>query len=266
MTQPTDQGGERWRILKRRGSATRSETEKLGLGDISARANCIVQSKTFRLVRKPPPAAVTFRAYETLQQAYDYFNAVLFDGRLPQVLITLQRRRRTLGYFADRRFRGRGKIRARIHEVALNPDGFVGKSDEEILSTLVHEMVHVWQQEYGSPGRGRYHNKAWAEKMHSIGLMPSSTGKEGGATTGDRMSHYILSDGRFLSECQAFLDSHELSWESAAAMPAAKMQTRATFTCPNCGLNGWAKPDAEMDCHGCSAEAGEQILMQKQAD
>jgi hypothetical protein len=36
------------------------------------------------------------------------------------------------------------------HELALNPDVFTGRSDELILSTLVHEMVHVWQETHGT--------------------------------------------------------------------------------------------------------------------
>jgi hypothetical protein len=45
-----------------------------------------------------------------------------------------------------------------------------------ILSTLVHEMVHVWQETYGNPSRRGYHNRQWAEKMREVGLQPSSTG------------------------------------------------------------------------------------------
>jgi predicted SprT family Zn-dependent metalloprotease len=31
-----------------------------------------------------------------------------------------------------------------LDELAMNPDSFTGCSDEEILSTLAHEMAHVW--------------------------------------------------------------------------------------------------------------------------
>ena len=33
------------------------------------------------------------------------------------------------------------------------------------------------------------------------------------------------------------------------------------FTCPNCTLNAWAKPDALIDCHRCSEEAPKAILL-----
>jgi len=32
-------------------------------------------------------------------------------------------------------------------------------------------MVHDWQKEFGKPGRGRYHNREWAEKMKEIGRL-----------------------------------------------------------------------------------------------
>ena len=213
--------------------------------------------------------AVTASEYGTLQDAYDYFNRALFGGGLPQVLITLQRRARALGYFSPDRFQRRGEIAEHVHEIALNPNGFAGNTDEEILSTLAHEMVHVWQKEYGAPGRGRYHNRQWAQKMYDVGLVPSSTGKPGGAITGDSMSHYVLEGGPYLTACREFLKCYRLVWESAVdadhnsdgedETAGTKSPTRAKFTCPNCGLNVWAKPGARVDCHNCSAESREHI-------
>jgi predicted SprT family Zn-dependent metalloprotease len=109
---------------------------------------------------------------------------------LPQVLVTLQRHARTYGYFSPQRFNGRIDKTA-VHELALNPDGFAGRTDELILSTLVHEMAHVWQQTHGKPPRRSYHDRQWAGKMREIGLQPSSTGEPGGKETGQSMSHYI---------------------------------------------------------------------------
>jgi hypothetical protein len=230
-----------------------------------------VQSKNVINAGVPTERRLTALEYSTLQDAYDHFNRTLFDGHLPQVLITLQRHAHARGYFARDRFRRRGRALAHIHEVALNPDCFGGRSDQEILSTLVHEMAHVWQEEYGHPGRGRYHNREWASFMYGIGLMPSSTGKPGGSVTGDHVSHYILDDGPFAGVCRAFLERYRLAWESATVSDPAshsrnrsvvgKSQTRTKFTCPICGLNVWAKPDAAVDCHSCSQEVGEPVVL-----
>jgi len=77
-----------------------------------------------------------------LQVAYDHFNAELFEGMLVDVFITYQRQAHSRGYFSPNRFSGRIDECGR-HELALNPDHFIDRSDEEIASTLVHEMTQL---------------------------------------------------------------------------------------------------------------------------
>ena len=122
-------------------------------------------------------------------------NRSLFEGELPNCLITLQRSKKSYGYFCGDRFgRADGTL---TDEIALNPSHFRDRPQEEVLATLAHEMVHLWQHHFGTPGRGRYHNREWAEKMKSIGLQPTSTGKDDGPETGDVMGHLIVPDGAF---------------------------------------------------------------------
>lgn len=142
------------------------------------------------------PLAITPIEYGGLQEAYDHFNAALFDGGLPDVMITLQRKSRSMGYFAPDRFSGRIAKFAR-HELALNPDSFVGQTDEQVCQTLVHEMAHCWQQAHGTPPRRGYHDAQWAGKMKAIGLQPSSTGAVGGKEVGQHMLDYIIPGGPF---------------------------------------------------------------------
>jgi hypothetical protein len=246
---------------------------------------CIAQHKNQDADENVDHAPITALAYATLQNAFDFFNLILFAGALPQLLITLQRHARTLGYFSEKKFHQRGDGKTHVHEIALNPDGFVGHSDEEICQTLVHEMTHAWQAEFGDGGRGHYHNRQWAAKMRSIGLMPSSTGRPGGAETGDRMSDYILEGGPFQVACRAFLDRYSLVWESSSRSgdapsadgngsgssggneptsdgpKGAKSQTRAKFACPipKCTETAWAKPSAKLACFTHSEETGELI-------
>ena len=65
--------------------------------------------------------------YGGLQAAYDHFNAELFDGLLPAVFITYQRKTNSRGYFSPERFSARAGSVGR-DEVALNPDTFIGRS------------------------------------------------------------------------------------------------------------------------------------------
>lgn len=154
-------------------------------------------------VSAPPPPAPTTQTHQALQFAYDFFNRSLFHGQLPPCLISLQRKAKTQGYFSFRRFiDDNGRY---TDEIALNPEFFGVLPVLDTLSTLVHEMCHLWQQHFGKPGRRGYHNKEWADKMEAIGLMPSDTHKPGGKRTGEHMGDYIIEDGLFMQAARNLL-------------------------------------------------------------
>jgi hypothetical protein len=199
-------------------------------------------------------AVVTLKEYQGFQRAYDFFNRELFAGSLPQVLVTLQRHANTRGYFSPERFKGRID-RQTVHELALNPDNFTGRTDALILSTLTHEMAHVWQETYGEPSRRGYHNRQWAGKMCEIGLQPTSTGEPGGKETGQSVTHYIIAEGRY-AKAYAMLAAtgFQLHWQSIPAVGSKKKSSKRKFTCPDCGQNAWAKPDALLICGECFDE------------
>jgi predicted SprT family Zn-dependent metalloprotease len=210
---------------------------------------------------------ITKREYGAFQRAYDFFNRELFaDCRLPNVLVTLQRHANTRGYFAPDRFQGRVEQGAAAHELALNPDVFVGRSDELILSTLVHEMTHVWQQTHGSAYRKAYHNKQWAAKMKEVGLYPSSTGEVGGNEIGQQMTHYVIQDGAYARAYRKLAASgFRLNWQSQPGNTverAKKLASKTKYTCPACGVNAWAKPDTNLICGDCYEPGEEPLVME----
>jgi hypothetical protein len=203
----------------------------------------------------------TRETYDPLQLVYETLNRALFDNSLPNCLITLQRRKRTYGYFcADRFGRADGVL---TDEIALNPTHFRDRSVEEVLATLAHEMVHLWQHHFGKPGRGRYHNLEWAEKMKAIGLQPTATGKEGGAEIGDVMNHMIVPDGLFDRTVKKMLakgfvlcwteqpeiatGGDELDDEDAEDQPS-KSGKRVKYVCPHGDMAAWARHDAKLVC------------------
>lgn len=146
----------------------------------------------------------TNQLYSALQLAYDHFNEELFESELPEVLFTNQRQNGVLGYFAPNRW-GATENGSKCHEIAINP-AYVGRTTLiQLMQTMVHEMVHCWQQCFGKPSIRTYHNKQWSDKMISLGLMPSSTGQPGGAVVGQRMSDYPLAKGKFIYSCERLL-------------------------------------------------------------
>ena len=199
--------------------------------------------------------AITPIEYGGLQQAYDHFNATLFEGALPDVFITYQRRANSTGYFSPDRFSSRTE-RSGQHELALNPDGFIGRSDQQIVQTLVHEMTHVWQQAHGKPPARGYHNQEWSEKLKSVGLYPSSTGMVGGKETGQHMSDYIIPDGPFVRSYERLAETGwRLNLQSAPhANPTRAPKLKTKFRCESCGQNAWGKPDLKIICKPCGTQ------------
>lgn len=179
---------------------------------------------------------------------------------LPNALITLQRRKGTYGYFAGARFRHEDGRTA--DEIALNPATFTNRPYKEVLATLVHEMVHLWQHHKGEPGRGRYHNREWADRMKEVGLQPTDNGAEGGKETGESVSHLIVQGAPFDDAADRLLGkgfaiiwkeapaTHQTAKGEGAAEPEAvqKSGKRVRYCCPDCDLKAWAKHDARLMC------------------
>lgn len=150
-----------------------------------------------------PTIRPTEEAYGELQLAYDFFNTELFNGTLPPCLITFQRQKKVAGYFHQNRFGRRDGHTT--DEIAINPEYFAVVPVIEVLQTTVHEMAHLWQHHFGNPSRAGYHNKEWADKMESLGLMPSDTGQVGGKRLGQQMADYVITGGRFESATKKLL-------------------------------------------------------------
>jgi predicted SprT family Zn-dependent metalloprotease len=206
---------------------------------------------------------ITQAQYQAFQQSYDFFNAELFGGTLPNVLVTLQRQAKAYGYFSPERFIGRASEEV-THELALNPDHF-GRTDEEILSTLAHEMCHAWQRTHGTQPRKSYHDKEWAAKMKEIGLQPSSTGAPGGKETGQHVTHYVIAGGVFavaFAKLQA--GGFTLRWQSRGDETERKKKaaSKTKYTCLECEQNAWATPGAKLICGVCHEEEGKIRAME----
>ena len=220
----------------------------------------------------------TIEQFNAMQNAYGYFNKVLFGGELPSVILNLSRKSKACGFVAPFRWRkadAEPGSKGTIHELSINPE-ILCMDAIEVYSTLVHEQCHIWQHEYGEPTRSGYHNKEWAAKMQSVGLIPSNTGKPGGAMTGQNMSDYPPEGGRFLQALERLPQQYKLpfvsiegdylrqvknghSVEDGEATPNAigqekQKRNKVKYTCPDCQANVWGKPQLKIRCGECNRE------------
>lgn len=229
-------------------------------------------------MKKAPPPTPTLEQFNAMQNAYTYFNKVLFGGDLPSVILNLSRKSKAAGFVAPFRWRSAEAAagsKGTVHELSINPE-ILCMNAVEVYSTLVHEMCHIWQHEFGEPTRNGYHNKEWAAKMESVGLIPSDTGKEGGARTGQHMGDYPEAGGRFLQALEQMPEVYKLPFvsiegdihlflvggveastgnspEQGGSVPQQVRQKRnkVKYTCPDCQANVWGKAELEILCGRC---------------
>lgn len=211
----------------------------------------------------------TKEQFAAFQNAFDYFNKVLFAGELPQVLLTLSRSgKKIAGQFKTNAWASSAddinddayKMPVQ-HEISLNPETF-NYGETEIYSTLVHEMVHLWQEVNGTAPRKCYHDKGFAEKMELVGLTPSSTGMPGGKRTGQKMGDYPTPNGVFLQALEKMPKNYLFPFFTYGAIGAdkeegegedkgEKKKNKIKYTCPGCDANAWGKPELKLICGEC---------------
>lgn len=201
---------------------------------------------------------IATKQFSHFDKLYDYYNKELFDGKLKDCMLNMNRRRGTHGSFTNNCWRNLNPEEVEgVHEISLNPESLI-RPDKEWQGTLVHEMAHLWQRDFGTPSRNGYHNKEWANKMESLGLIPTDTGKPGGKKTGQNMTHYIKENGLF-EQVYNKLGKKGLEYlPSDNLLDTGKKKSNSAvskikYTCP-CGNKVWGRPGLSIICAGCQKE------------
>ena len=230
--------------------------------------------------------------YITLSDCYDLLNEAFFSSTLRGCVLTFEDRGQHYGYYRPNGFIGRDGGDRR-DEICLNPRHFLSNTgDLELLQTLLHEQVHQWQFQFGKPSLRTYHNREWANKMLSVGLTPSSSGRPGGKMTGQHMADYPTEGGKFLKIANEILVKKSLiTWykegvaikraQEYVAHPDSKDRTapefvatlaatlppeedvkpqkppsKVAYQCEECGIKVWGKPNLSLICGDCHSIDG----------
>jgi hypothetical protein len=104
---------------------------------------------------------------ERLSEAYHRYNAELFGGTLRPVMIRVSRRMKNrLGHYMVATKSGLPA------EIAISLRHIRRDAWDEVLHTLVHEMVHQWQDESGLP---LDHGRHFRVKAREVGISARAT-------------------------------------------------------------------------------------------
>jgi hypothetical protein len=123
------------------------------------------------------------------------------------------------------------------------------------LETLLHEQVHLWQQNFGEhpikPGR-IYHNTEFVTKCETLGLHPKA----------GKGYHTQPADGKFAELMQEF------GIVRAAEVAVEVTKGRSTlhkWECPECGLilRVGVMDDIQVSCVSCTELLDQMILFTK---
>jgi hypothetical protein len=163
-----------------------------------------------------------------------------------------------------------------LDEITFNTVHYKNEGDKKIwvfgrwaqLETLLHEQVHLWQQNFGQdpvkPGKV-YHNKEFVDKCESLGLYPLPI-------VG---SHYAVADGVFAGlmgelgiqrpdDVPRDDEKHgKRDWFRPS--PEKGKSTLHKWVCPDCGLavRLGIKSDPHLVHDVCSEIKGEKVFLVK---
>ena len=192
--------------------------------DCRARQPMSIGMERINIAVREHEIAVKWDYQEVAQRIYlwfDIFNAEFFEGALPTPFLQFEcTRQSTLGHYRQ----GRNGVGAQ-HEINLNRL-HLDAPFFEVLGTLLHEIAHQWQELFGKPGKGGYHNQEFTRKCASLGIP----------CTGGYRSISVGYGPPFVS----LLRQHGVDAEVGVYMPSPAKPTHPTRLLGSSKLKKWS--------------------------
>jgi len=196
---------------------------------------------------------VTNEQHKMFDTLFAYYNTKLFNNALNDCMIITSKQKNSESFFKPCNWlsKANGK-KALIHEINLNSD-ILAQKDIIWHSILVHNMVHLWQHDFGKPSRSGYHNWEFANTLEAVGLMPSTNGTPNGMKIGQKMSQYCIPDGLFITAFNhlAEKDIKYSPTEFDESNSKKRNESKVKYGCP-CGNSVWGKPGLSITCDECN--------------
>lgn len=166
----------------------------------------------------------------------------------------------------------------KIQYMGINPY-YLDRTVGEVLSTICHELCHIYENAFIHIARGGYHDKQWEKLMTDCGLQPKYLNKSKTA-----VSHTIIEGGEFDEFVSKFIEENgndffticeysrildlkvrkELGLSDKdeddgepkpdnADKPTKKYnRNKVKYTCESCGNKVWGKAGLNIECADCS--------------
>lgn len=198
-----------------------------------------------------------------LNKLFDLLNNEYFENALSRPTITIQSTPKAYGHFSLQEDTWVSKIGG-THEINIGA-GTLARPIEEIIATLLHEMVHYWNYINGVQDCSRgntYHNGKFKKEAEARGLIVEHNDKYGWCKTSpsDELIEFAIdNDLRDIlinrNEMSGFAigGTGTKSGGAQVGITPKKSSTRK-YICPCCGMSVRATKTVRIACMDCDTQ------------
>lgn len=187
---------------------------------------------------------------DELETLFITFNGAFFEKKLDKPVITVSpdSTKGAYGWCTGWKAWQDGTENGGFYEINLCAE-YLNRPFEETCSTLIHEMVHLWNLQLGvqdTSRSGTYHNKRFKEAAEAHGLIVEKTDKHGYSKT--TLAPATLAFVQSLGK-----NSFSLVRPKVGGMKGASKskQSSRKYVCPGCGAIIRATKEVHVICGDC---------------
>lgn len=187
---------------------------------------------------------------EELESLFSTFNKAFFEGKLEKPVITVSpdSTKGAYGWCTSWKAWKNGDENGGFYEINLCAE-YLNRPFEETCSTLIHEMVHLWNLQEGvqdTSRSGTYHNQKFKTAAEAHGLTVEKTAKYGYSKT--TLTPATLAFVNSLGKNSFSLVRPKVGGLKGAG---AKKQSSRKYVCPCCGAIVRATKELNIICGDC---------------
>lgn len=189
-----------------------------------------------------------------LQAAFNAINRDFYNNELEKVIITTKEGRKKSAYGwieVNKNWQQNGKAR---HEINISVDFLGERTVVETITTLMHEMAHLYNIQHGikdTTRSGLYHNKEFKKTAEDHGLMVSRMEKTGWSyTTASEKTIFWIKENIAIKGFGVFKQTAEDEGNSRTTTK----QSYRKYICQECGLIVRATKECNIGCMDCGQQ------------
>ena len=197
-----------------------------------------------------------------LNKIFDLLNAEYFECSLSRPTITIQSTPKAYGHFSLREDTWVSKLGG-THEINIGA-GTLARPIEEVVATLLHEMVHYYNYINGIQDCSRgntYHNKRFKAAAEARGLTVDYRERYGWSHTSpsDELLDFVLENGLTdilisRNEFTGFQITGTGTHNSTGITLPRKTSSTRKYICPCCGNSVRATKFVNIACMDCDMQ------------